>query len=146
MANLAEIKNWFRIGLKPTQEQFWSTWDSFWHKESPIPQNAVQDLEITLADKVEGSDFEEHLKDPYAHVELFSAINSGEKRLNYFPRQDSLELQLNQFIGMQIDAIAVFNQFFTDGYEFDSKTGVLKWAFEKEVKHLIFYSKETQEK
>lgn len=118
MATLAEIKDWFRTGLKPTQTQFWTTWDSFWHKDTPIPQSAVQNLENTL-----------------------TSLNSDEKRLNYTPQGSISEKQFDKLKGMDIDAIAVFNQFFTDGFDFDKETGTLKWDFEAGVKHLIFYSK-----
>lgn len=119
MASLAEIKNWFRTGLKPTQTQFWTTWDSFWHKDTPIPQSAVQNLEYTLAN-----------------------ISSDQKRLNYTPQRNIPELQLDELIGMTIDAIAVYNQFFTDSFYFDASTGTIIWDFEADVKHLIFYSKQ----
>lgn len=48
---LATIKNWFKTGLKPTQGQFWDTWDSFWHKADTIPQASVAGLE-TLENRV----------------------------------------------------------------------------------------------
>jgi hypothetical protein len=119
MATLAEIKDWFRTGLKPTQIQFWATWDSFWHKGTPIPQSAVQNLETTLV-----------------------SLNPAEKRLNYTPQENTSEAQFDELIGMDMDAIAVYNQLFTDGFDFDSKTGTLLWSFEEGVKHLIFYSKQ----
>lgn len=42
---LANIKNWFKTGLKPTQGQFWDTWDSFWHKNEKIPISAIEGLD-----------------------------------------------------------------------------------------------------
>jgi hypothetical protein len=48
ITSLANIKNWFRTGLKPTQAQFWDTLDSFWHKEDQIPMSNVQGLNTTL--------------------------------------------------------------------------------------------------
>ena len=53
MASLAEIKNWFKTGLKPTQIQFWATWDSFWHKDEVIPQSRIQNLITDLENKAE---------------------------------------------------------------------------------------------
>lgn len=47
-SSLNIIKNWFRTGLKPTQAQFWATWDSFWHKEEFIPQQRIEGLEQDL--------------------------------------------------------------------------------------------------
>lgn len=38
------IKNWFKTGLKPTQAQFWSTWDSFWHKSESLPISSISGL------------------------------------------------------------------------------------------------------
>jgi hypothetical protein len=37
MATLAQILNWFKTGLYPTEEQFAQTWQSFWHKSESIP-------------------------------------------------------------------------------------------------------------
>jgi hypothetical protein len=48
---LNTIKNWFRTGLKPSEAQFWDTWDSFWHKSEPIPTSAVEQLDTLLNDK-----------------------------------------------------------------------------------------------
>lgn len=31
------ILNWFKTGKKPTQQQFWDSWASFWHKSEQIP-------------------------------------------------------------------------------------------------------------
>ena len=41
---LETIKNWFRTTLKPTQEQFWDTWDSFRHKEDKIYAKEIEYL------------------------------------------------------------------------------------------------------
>lgn len=47
--SLATIKNWFKTGLKPTQSQFWDTWDSFWHKDDSIPTSSVAGLDAALS-------------------------------------------------------------------------------------------------
>ncbi|WP_376777258.1 hypothetical protein [Flavobacterium covae] len=39
------IKNWFKTGSKPTQEQFWAWMDSFWHKSEKIPINKIEGIE-----------------------------------------------------------------------------------------------------
>lgn len=49
------IKNWFKSGAKPTQEQFWNWQDSYWHKTEIIPQNQIQNLDTTLANKADSS-------------------------------------------------------------------------------------------
>jgi len=45
------IKNWFKTGLKPTQAQFWDTWDSFWQKDEKIPTASVDGLNNILTGK-----------------------------------------------------------------------------------------------
>ena len=47
------IKSWFKTGLKPTQDQFWSWQDSYWHKDEIIPQENIQNLNITLSSKAD---------------------------------------------------------------------------------------------
>lgn len=47
------IKNWFKTGLKPTQTQFWSTWDSFWHKSESLPISAISGLGTLIDGKAE---------------------------------------------------------------------------------------------
>lgn len=47
------IKNWFKTGLKPTQDQFWSWLDSYWHKDEIIPQENIQGLSTTLSSKAD---------------------------------------------------------------------------------------------
>lgn len=41
LQSLNIIKKWFKTGLKPTQNQFWDTWDSFWHKSEQIPISKI---------------------------------------------------------------------------------------------------------
>ena len=56
------IKNWFKTGLKPTQNQFWSTWDSFWHKSESLPISSISGLGNLLDGKAET----EHTHTEYA--------------------------------------------------------------------------------
>ena len=53
IVNLNTIKNWFKTGLKPTQTQFWSTWDSFWHKNDQIPATNIDNLNSLLDEKAD---------------------------------------------------------------------------------------------
>lgn len=55
MTNISTIKQWFRNGLKPTQEQFWAWMDSYWHKGEEIPQNSIKGLDKSLEAKAETS-------------------------------------------------------------------------------------------
>ena len=45
---LTTIKNWFKTGLRPSQAQFWDTWDSFWHKDQVIPVNMIDGLSTII--------------------------------------------------------------------------------------------------
>ncbi|QOG04348.1 hypothetical protein [Flavobacterium sp. MDT1-60] len=70
---LNTIKNWFRTGLKPTQTQFWDTWDSFRHKSEKIPVVDIDGLGELLQNKTEIEAFENHLTDTEAHIDLFNS-------------------------------------------------------------------------
>lgn len=70
---LNTIKKWFKTGLKPSQDQFWDTWDSFRHKYEKVPIQDIEELENKLDTKAEKSQLEEHTSDNAAHAELFSA-------------------------------------------------------------------------
>lgn len=65
------IKNWFKTGFKPTQEQFWAMFDSYFHKDETIPITAVDELETILGEKADAEALENHLSDANAHAELF---------------------------------------------------------------------------
>lgn len=71
VTSLSTIKNWFKTGLKPTQAQFWATWDSFFHKGEKIPVSSVKDLDTYLNEKAEKEAFTLHLTDEEAHSDLF---------------------------------------------------------------------------
>ena len=69
--NLSTIKNWFKTGLKPTQEQFFSTWDSFWHKDDAIPAESIADFDTYLAEKADKEALDNHISSDTAHNTLF---------------------------------------------------------------------------
>jgi len=64
---LNTVKNWFKTGLKPTQQQFWDTWDSFWHKDQVIPASSIENLDVRFDEKADEEAFETHLSDLNAH-------------------------------------------------------------------------------
>jgi hypothetical protein len=70
--NLNTILSWFKTGLKPTQAQFWASWQSFWHKDELIPQSNIADLSTILNAKAEKLQLDGHIADAQAHSELFS--------------------------------------------------------------------------
>lgn len=65
VVSLSTIKNWFKTGLKPTQQQFWDTWDSFFHKEDGIEKTNINGLEEALGDKADAN----HAHAEYADVD-----------------------------------------------------------------------------
>lgn len=56
IVSLNTIKNWFKTGLKPTQAQFWDTWDSFRHKSETVPVSEVSGLDALLLGKASQED------------------------------------------------------------------------------------------
>ncbi|WP_343697124.1 hypothetical protein [Flavobacterium sp.] len=69
---LNTIKKWFQTGFKPSQNQFWDTWDSFRHKHDKVPFKDIEELETILNTKIDKSQFQEHKNDINAHTELLS--------------------------------------------------------------------------
>lgn len=69
---LNTIKKWFKTSSKPSQDQFWDTWDSFRHKYEKVPIKDIEELETTLDTKAEKSQLGNHKNDQIAHAGLFS--------------------------------------------------------------------------
>lgn len=70
IVSLNTIKNWFKTGLIPTQQQFWDTWDSFRHKSEKIPVAEIDGIDELLLNKTEKEVFDNHLTDQNAHSNL----------------------------------------------------------------------------
>lgn len=70
MASKNTVKEWFRTKLKPTQNQFWTFFDSIFWKDEKIPITAIEDIEDVLNNKADRKALENHLSDPNAHIEL----------------------------------------------------------------------------
>ncbi|MCB6232277.1 hypothetical protein LIS90_13580, partial [Flavobacterium psychrophilum] len=64
--SITTIYNWFTTGSKPTQAQFWDTWDSFWHKDDKIPIAQVEGVQ-SICDAINN-----HIKDTNAHAGLLA--------------------------------------------------------------------------
>src|ERR1035437_9748866 len=47
------LRQWFRTGIKPTQQQFWDWLDSFWHKDDKIPITSLDGLQLELDKKAD---------------------------------------------------------------------------------------------
>lgn len=46
--NINTLKNWFKRGFKPLQQQFYDWMDSYWHKDEQLPISSVNGLENIL--------------------------------------------------------------------------------------------------
>ncbi|HEX8575326.1 MAG TPA: hypothetical protein VF677_03450 [Flavobacterium sp.] len=78
--NLNTILNWFKTGLKPTQAQFWASWQSFWHKDDTIPQSSIFNLTNVLNSKADANQLNGHFTDQNAHAALLTGKeNKSEK-------------------------------------------------------------------
>lgn len=73
IVSLNTIKNWFKTGLKPTQAQFWDTWDSFRHKSEKVPAADVEGIDALLLAKADKAVLDDHLTNTEAHAPLFLA-------------------------------------------------------------------------
>ncbi|WP_343697121.1 hypothetical protein [Flavobacterium sp.] len=78
--NINTILGWFKTGYKPTQAQFWSSWQSFWHKDEIIPQSSIANLEETLNIKIDKLYLDEHKIDKNAHKNLFDEKENKSQR------------------------------------------------------------------
>jgi uncharacterized protein YlzI (FlbEa/FlbD family) len=47
------LKQWFKNGKKPDEQQFWAWLDSYWHKEDKIPIEVIEDINTILANKAD---------------------------------------------------------------------------------------------
>jgi hypothetical protein len=72
---LNTIKNWFKTGLKPTQAQFWDTWDSFWHKDEMIPSAKITNLDTILTGKASQEGVDTALSEKASKQQLTDAVS-----------------------------------------------------------------------
>ena len=65
---LNTIKQWFKTSLKPSQQQFWDTWDSFRHKFEKVPVKDIEGIDELLLNKADKTVLDNHLADKNAHA------------------------------------------------------------------------------
>ncbi|MES2238848.1 MAG: SGNH/GDSL hydrolase family protein [Bacteroidota bacterium] len=107
MATLAEILIWFMTGKKPTQAQFWTTLNSFWHKLEQIPISAIAGLSNILNAKAEKTQFDAHKTANDAHQALFelkqSLTEKGEAN-GYVPLNELVKIA-SQYLDIVDDLV-----------------------------------------
>ena len=99
--SLDTMKSWFKKGLYPTESQFASVFDSFWHKDDAIPMASVQNLTQTLNNKA--SAFHKHEMSDITDIAAFeTSVNAkiaGKAEADHkhtFSDVDGLDEALNQ--------------------------------------------------
>ncbi|MEP6804447.1 MAG: hypothetical protein ABI892_07985 [Flavobacterium sp.] len=80
LQTLNTIKQWFRTGLKPTQAQFWDTWDSFRHKYEKVPVKDIERIDNILSLKADIAVLDNQITDKNAHA---PKINTDWNNLNF---------------------------------------------------------------
>lgn len=108
MTALNTIKSWFRTGLKPTQTQFWSTWDSFWHKEEKIPQSSIDGLANSFNDKADAE-------------ALSGKLDKG----NFQGDADAIVALIPEALEFQVNGVTVPPVENTVNFEFNSAEGAV---------------------
>ncbi|MEO7977786.1 hypothetical protein [Flavobacterium sp.] len=107
---LNNIKNWFKTGLIPTQQQFWDTLDSFRHKSEKVPVSDIEGIDALLEGKAEEAEFNNHINNPAAHANLFFEKEDKSQKGDangYAP--------LNEFIKIASDYLDIVNDVVTGG-------------------------------
>ncbi len=72
-----QIKSYFETGDKPKQQEYWDTWDSYWHKDELLPQDRIEQLQETLSEKVDNTTFEEHVSETAIHGTVVRTVDLG---------------------------------------------------------------------
>jgi hypothetical protein len=61
LIDINTIKNWFKTGMIPTQEQFWSVFDSFRHKNDTVQVSEVEGINELLATRASKQVLDNHI-------------------------------------------------------------------------------------
>ncbi|MGY5552033.1 hypothetical protein ACXA18_09500 [Riemerella anatipestifer] len=103
------IKNWFRNGLKPTQEQFWAWQDSYFHKSEKIPQTQIEGLGDSLANKADASQIPSNI----------ATVDSGDVEGNVHTKEQIAELLENSGKNMaNTDLTTTGRRYFKQEHEY----------------------------
>ena len=112
LQTLNTIKDWFKTGLKPSQTQFWDTWDSFRHKNDKVPVAEVEGLDEIIDSKADKMILDNHLTDDAAHADLFN--NKEDKNQKGAPDGYA---PLDEFTKLAAQYLNIVNDLVTGGAE-----------------------------
>ena len=99
------IKQWFRTGLKPTQQQFWDWLDSFRHKDDKIPAADVEGIDELLLAKADKSVLDNHLSSTNANAHTADQITETSDRKFQTATQDEFNDATSSIQGQFTDLI-----------------------------------------
>lgn len=82
ITDIMNLKNWFRKGNKPTQEQFYAIFDSFRHKGEKVPKNNVDGLQEALGKKQDKLIAGETIRNLEVDHQAMTLLGSGALSIN----------------------------------------------------------------
>lgn len=140
--SLSTLKNWFKNGLKPTQEQFWNWMDSYWHKDETIPTSKIENLDSILTSKATTKQLNTHASDASAHGNVINPIKDRITALERktividgnefrFLGADSEDIQINDIAAsgiFEVEGVQLFGDLKCIDNTGDLTTGIeTKW-------------------
>ncbi|WP_306352202.1 hypothetical protein [Flavobacterium sp. '19STA2R22 D10 B1'] len=136
--SLNTILNWFKTGKKPTQAQFWASWQSFWHKDEVIPQDKINGLQTSLNSKLNKSSLTTNIIPiTNSNNELIDSTITKDSVGNYYIETPLLSLKNAQINSTQLTGSVKLNFSWLDhigagieGYKITKNTSGLKFYTE----------------
>ena len=114
---LDTIKEWFKTGFKPKQQQFWDTWDSFRHKYEKVPVQDIEGIDELFSSKADKKNIETHLEDSNAHSKLIEKkldkgdyTGTAKDLLNAIPDLNTANLKLGGYPATRNDGLLLTNK------------------------------------
>lgn len=108
MAYIDNVKNWFKTGLKPTQDQFYAKFAWLRWKDEKIPLADINDIEGILNAKAEAAELTDHLTSASAHADQFNAKEDKTKKgqaNGYVPLNEVVQIA-SQYLNIIDDVVS----------------------------------------
>lgn len=110
MADKKTVKQWFKTGMIPTQDQFWSFFDSIIWNDEKVPITSIDGLDDAFQEKADAEALTNHLGDQDAHEDLFLGKEDKDQKgaaNGYAP--------LDEFIKIESEYLSIVNDLVTGG-------------------------------